>query len=81
MLNCHTFLLALQRIMAVKYAVPQALHISIECQDLLARIFVANPLQRITMTDIRRHPWFLKNLPAELAVSCCAVSAHYCGLG
>jgi serine/threonine-protein kinase SRK2 len=54
--------------MAVKYSIPPQLRISVECQDLLARIFVANPAQRITLPDIKRHPWFLRNLPAELAV-------------
>jgi serine/threonine-protein kinase SRK2 len=39
-----------------------------ECQDLLARIFVANPAERISLADVKRHPWFLHNLPVELAV-------------
>lgn len=38
-------------------------------QDLLSRIFVANPAERITLAQIKQHPWFLKNLPIELAVS------------
>jgi hypothetical protein len=62
----------LQRILAVKYSIPPQLRISAECQDLLARIFVAAPAQRITLPEIKRHPWFLKNLPVELAVSCWA---------
>lgn len=37
-------------------------------QDLLARIFTANPAERITLSQIKHHPWFLKNLPIELAV-------------
>jgi hypothetical protein len=41
-------------------------------QDLLARIFVANPVERITLAQIKQHPWFLKNLPIELAVSAVA---------
>eukprot|EP00878_Enallax_costatus_P037341 GHUV01042166.1.p2 GENE.GHUV01042166.1~~GHUV01042166.1.p2 ORF type:complete len:151 (+),score=51.13 GHUV01042166.1:321-773(+) len=63
----RNFSKTIKRILAVKYAVPPQLRISAECQDLLARIFVANPQQRITLTDIKRHPWFLKNLPVELA--------------
>ncbi len=35
--------------------------------DLLARIFVADPLQRITISQICQHSWFLKNLPSDLA--------------
>lgn len=54
--------------MNVKYSFPPQLAISAECADLIGRIFVANPAQRIAIADIRRHPWFLKNLPAELAV-------------
>jgi serine/threonine-protein kinase SRK2 len=51
----------------VQYQVPPQLRISLECQDLLARIFVADPRLRISMEGIKQHPWFLKNLPAELA--------------
>ncbi len=59
---------SLQRIMNVKYAFPPNLRISAECYDLLSRIFVANPVQRITIEDIKKHAWFLRNLPAELVV-------------
>jgi hypothetical protein len=31
--------------------------------DLLTRVLVADPAQRITMEDIKRHPWFLRGLP------------------
>ncbi|WVZ91018.1 hypothetical protein U9M48_037251, partial [Paspalum notatum var. saurae] len=87
-----------QRILGVKYAIPDYVHVSPECRDLLSRIFVVNPqmascqilnctfcsvttlfrceltnignvlfnLQRITLADIKRHPWFLKNLPIDL---------------
>ena len=54
--------------MNVKFSFPSGLRISPECQDLITRIFIANPVQRITIHDIRRHAWFLRNLPAELAV-------------
>jgi serine/threonine-protein kinase SRK2 len=67
---CTLALPHLQRIMAVKYSFPPGLVISPECADLLARIFVASPQQRITIPQIRAHPWFRINLPAELAVSC-----------
>lgn len=45
-------------------------------QDLLARIFVANPAERITLSQIKQHPWFLKNLPIELAVSLVVCGHH-----
>mmetsp|Transcript_20467 Transcript_20467/g.44711 ORF Transcript_20467/g.44711 Transcript_20467/m.44711 type:complete len:359 (+) Transcript_20467:114-1190(+) len=63
----RNFRKTIQRIMSVSYAFPADVPVSVECLDLLSRIFVGNPLARITMSDIRRHPWFLKNLPAELA--------------
>ena len=56
----------LQRIMGVKYSFPSSLHLSRECVDLITKIFVANPANRISIAGIRAHPWFLKNLPEEL---------------
>lgn len=32
-----------QRILGVQYSIPDYVHISPECQDLISRIFVANP--------------------------------------
>ncbi|KQK15220.1 serine/threonine-protein kinase SAPK2 isoform X2 [Brachypodium distachyon] len=54
------------RILSVQYAVPDYVRISMECRHLLSRIFVANPEQRITIPEIKNHPWFLKNLPIEM---------------
>ncbi|KAL6007675.1 Serine/threonine-protein kinase sapk7 [Asimina triloba] len=54
------------RIMAVQYKIPDYVHISQDCRQLLARIFVANPAKRISIKEIKSHPWFLKNLPREL---------------
>lgn len=53
--------------MGVKYAFPPTLQLSRDCVDLIARIFVGNPAHRVTVAGIKAHPWFLKNLPAELA--------------
>ncbi|KAI0528580.1 hypothetical protein KFK09_001122 [Dendrobium nobile] len=54
------------RIMSVQYKIPDHVHISQDCRHLLSRIFVASPMKRITISEIRKHPWFLKNLPREL---------------
>lgn len=54
------------RILNVTYSIPDQIAISSECRDLLSQIFVADPNQRISMADIQRHEWFLKNLPADL---------------
>ncbi|KAJ8513100.1 hypothetical protein OPV22_003534 [Ensete ventricosum] len=56
----------IQRILSVQYSVPDYVHISLECQHLISRIFVANPAMRITIPEILNHEWFLKNLPADL---------------
>ncbi|XP_060173255.1 serine/threonine-protein kinase SAPK2-like isoform X2 [Lycium barbarum] len=59
------FLKTISRIFSVQYSVPQNVQISMECQHLLSRIFVADPEKRITIPEIKKHPWFLKNLPVE----------------
>lgn len=59
----------IQRISAVQYAFPPGVAVSPACTDLLVRIFVADPTQRLTIGQIRQHPWFLQNLPRELLVS------------
>ncbi|XP_074366271.1 serine/threonine-protein kinase SRK2A-like [Apium graveolens] len=56
----------IQRIMATQYKIPDYVHISQDCRHLLSRIFVASSSRRITIKEIKSHPWFLKNLPKEL---------------
>ncbi|XP_074353066.1 serine/threonine-protein kinase SAPK1-like [Apium graveolens] len=48
------------------FLIPNCIQISMEWRHLLSKIFITNPLQRITISEIKRHPWFLKNLPMEL---------------
>ncbi|KAJ9135159.1 hypothetical protein P3X46_032370 [Hevea brasiliensis] len=54
------------RIMSVQYSIPDYVRVSADCKHLLSRIFVANPAKRITIPEIKQHPWFLKNFPKEL---------------
>lgn len=54
------------RIMSVQYSIPDYVRVSADCRHLLSHIFVANPTKRITLPEIKKHPWFLKNLPKEL---------------
>ncbi|KAL8205837.1 hypothetical protein R6Q57_009388 [Mikania cordata] len=63
----------IQRIMAVQYKIPDYVHISQDCRHLLSRIFVGNASRRISLKDIKSHPWFLKNLPRELTEAAQAV--------
>ncbi|CAN4115324.1 unnamed protein product [Withania somnifera] len=65
----------ISRIMGVQYKIPDYVHISHDCKHLLSRIFVASPARRITLKEIKNHPWFLKSLPKELTES--AQAAYY----
>ncbi|KAJ7530636.1 hypothetical protein O6H91_14G011900 [Diphasiastrum complanatum] len=55
----------ISRILNVEYSVPETAPISPESHDLLSRIFVSDPANRITIPEIKNHVWFLKNLSAE----------------
>ncbi|GAV90750.1 LOW QUALITY PROTEIN: Pkinase domain-containing protein [Cephalotus follicularis] len=52
-------------ILNVDYSIPDYVRVSIECKHLLSRIFVSNPEKRITIPEIKKHPWFLRNLTVE----------------
>jgi serine/threonine protein kinase len=71
----HRAPLLLQRIMAVNYEFPPELRLSMQCVDLIRRMLVGTPDNRITIVGIKAHPWFTKNLPAELQVRSCRPSA------
>ncbi|KAJ0976123.1 hypothetical protein J5N97_018088 [Dioscorea zingiberensis] len=43
-------------------------HLSIEAKDLISRILVVDPVARITIPEIRQHPWFCLHLPWFLSV-------------
>lgn len=47
----------LDRIMRCDYRLPRYPHTSPECRDLLQRILVGNPDERLTIDQIQRHPW------------------------
>lgn len=36
---------------------------SAPCRDLLSRLLVANPNERMCMEEIKEHSWFLEDLP------------------
>lgn len=44
-------------------------HMSDDIKDLISRMLVVDPLQRITVPEIRRHRWFLESLPLYLSVT------------
>ncbi len=43
-------------------------HLSMQARDLITRILKTDPLRRITISEIRCHPWFQVHLPLYLAV-------------
>jgi serine/threonine-protein kinase SRK2 len=54
----------LARIARADYALPPAL--SPPLRDLLARMLVRDPRERLALEDVPRHPWFLAELPPGL---------------
>lgn len=71
--DVHRFQKVLQRILVVDYVFPAKVPVSDECKDLLSKILVADPNQRITIAQILRHPWYTSGLPAgvvEMNATC-----------
>lgn len=62
----RNFRKTLARILSVHYSIPDYVRVSMECKHLLSRIFVADPVKRITIPEIKNHPWFLRNFPIDL---------------
>ncbi len=52
-----------RRIVDAAYVIPADVPVSPVCLDLVRRILVADPAKRLSMEGIKRHPWFLKDLP------------------
>nr|AFN89137.1 sucrose non-fermenting 1 [Mesembryanthemum crystallinum] len=48
------------------YTLPS--HLSPGARDLIPRMLVVDPMKRITIPEIRQHPWFQAHLPRYLAV-------------
>ena len=48
------------------YTLPS--HLSPGARDLIARALLVDPLKRITVSEIRAHPWFTVHLPRYLVV-------------
>ncbi|XP_076939609.1 serine/threonine-protein kinase SAPK2-like [Bidens hawaiensis] len=61
----RNFRKTLTRILGVQYSIPDYVRVSMDCKHLLSRIFVDNPEKRITIPEIEKHPWFVKNMSIE----------------
>lgn len=47
------------------YTLPS--YLSDTSRDLISKMLITDPLKRISIAEIRKHPWFLKDLPKYLA--------------
>lgn len=43
-------------------------HLSPGARDIIPRMLLVDPLKRITIAEIRQHPWYTLHLPRYLAV-------------
>ena len=57
----------LQRILRVDYEFPPHVKASKDCQDMLARILVRDPAERLTVLQIQDDAWYRKDLPPGAA--------------
>lgn len=48
------------------YTLPS--HLSAGARDLIPRMLLVDPMKRVTIPEVRQHPWFLTKLPRYLAV-------------
>ncbi|KAL1566344.1 SNF1-related protein kinase catalytic subunit alpha kin10 [Salvia divinorum] len=56
-----------KKIKSGMYTLPS--HLSTGARDLIPRLLLVDPMKRITTHEIRKHPWFKKDLPRYLAVT------------
>ncbi|KAH0574496.1 Kinase, CAMK CAMKL [Spironucleus salmonicida] len=56
-----------KKIIVGEFTIPS--HVSNEAQDLIQHILVVTPSKRFTIEDIKKHPFFTKNLPPELLIN------------
>lgn len=83
--NDQRFQNILQRILRVDWSFPTAALpvVSSECKDLISRILVGDPNQRITVQQILQHPWFVDGLPdgvIEMNTKCLSLRHSAFGL-
>ncbi|CAI2376052.1 unnamed protein product [Moneuplotes crassus] len=52
-----------KKILGARYQIPN--HVSPECKDLMKKILDTNPNTRITIEEMRNHPWYQLTVPHE----------------
>lgn len=66
------------RIVTADFHIPEG-SLSKECEDLIRKILVIDPKQRLTIQEIQNHPWYLDSLPEgalEFNAQCLEASAE-----
>lgn len=63
-----------KKIKSGMYSLPS--HLSQLSRDLILRMLVVDPMKRITIPEIRAHPWFQHKLPAYLTLSPESIESH-----
>ncbi|GAB4822382.1 hypothetical protein N2152v2_009428 [Parachlorella kessleri] len=53
----------MKRIAKGHWEVPDDPQVSDSCRDLLLRVLVKDPTQRLTLGELMKHPWFAEGLP------------------
>eukprot|EP01024_Parvocaulis_polyphysoides_P027562 TRINITY_DN24967_c0_g1_i2.p2 TRINITY_DN24967_c0_g1~~TRINITY_DN24967_c0_g1_i2.p2 ORF type:complete len:218 (+),score=27.84 TRINITY_DN24967_c0_g1_i2:577-1230(+) len=54
----------IKRILKADYFIPSYVKCSLEVKDLLKHLLVVDRSKRYTIQEVKRHPWFLTNLPS-----------------
>ena len=57
----------LDKMVNSKYIIPENIEMSADGLDLVRRLLLPDPTQRIQLDQIMQHPWFVTNLPPEAA--------------
>ncbi|ONK75226.1 uncharacterized protein A4U43_C03F14670 [Asparagus officinalis] len=55
-----------EKILAVDYSIPDDCRVSLHCRQLISSILVKDPEKRFGVREIRKHPWFVKDLREEV---------------
>lgn len=55
-----------KKIKSCMYSLPS--HLSHQSRDLIFRMLGVDPMKRITLAEVRQHPWFQHKLPAYLSL-------------
>lgn len=68
----------LDKMVNMKYSMPENVEITAECRDLLTKMMLPDPNHRLRIEDVMKHPWFTTNLPPDAAtMNSCYLSAPF----